>query len=175
MVTTVSSVITVLGELPKRALRSKSIGRVPFFSEAILKCLSSVTTPTSYIGARSRSAIVFSWAIAFSGNTKPIRSCDSLPIISLSDKVGSPTGSLSKSILPPVSSISSERQFRCPPAPWSCIDTIGFSSDSTIARIALAARFCISGLERCTALSSIPAPKAPVLADDTAAPPIPMR
>ena len=36
-------------------------------------------------------------------------------------------------------------------------------------------RFCISGLERCTALSSIPDEKAPVSADDTAAPPIPIR
>ena len=35
----------------------------------------------------------------------------------LADNVGSPTGSLSKSIFPPVSSTSSDRQLRCPPAP----------------------------------------------------------
>jgi hypothetical protein len=33
--------------------------------------------------------------------------------------------------------------------------------------MALAARFCISGLERCMAFNSIPEPKAPVSADET--------
>ena len=50
-----------------------------------------------------------------------------------------------------------------------------FSSLSTIPRTALAARFCISGLERCTALSSIPEENSPVSAEETAAPPIPIR
>ena len=76
---------------------------------------------------------------------------------------------------PPVSSTNSDRQLRCPPAPWSCIDIIGLLGDSTRVRIALATRFCISGLERCTAFSSIELPKAPVSAEDTAAPPIPIR
>ena len=52
---------------------------------------------------------------------------------------------------------------------------IMLSSDSASARITLETRFCISGLERCTALSSIPEEKAPVSAEDTAAPPIPIR
>ena len=33
------------------------------------------------------------------------------------DNVGSPTGKLSKLILPPVSSTNSDKQFKCPPAP----------------------------------------------------------
>ena len=41
-------------------------------------------------------------------------------------------------------------------------------------RTAFAARFCISGLERCTAFNSIPESKAPVSAEETAAPPIPI-
>jgi hypothetical protein len=38
-------------------------------------------------------------------------------MISLAESVGSPTGNLSKSINPPVSSTNSDKQFKCPPAP----------------------------------------------------------
>ena len=51
---------------------------------------------------------------------------------------------------------------------------IELSSDSTKALIALATRFCISGLDLCTALSSIPELYFPVSVEDTAAPPIPI-
>ena len=48
-------------------------------------------------------------------------------------------------------------------------------TDSTKALIALATLFCISGFERCIAFNSIELPKAPVSAEETAAPPIPIR
>ena len=76
-----------------------------------------MTSPTVYIGARSRSATRFKVSISSSAITSPIRSCDSLPIISFADSVGSPTGSASRSIKPPVSSTSSDKQFKWPPAP----------------------------------------------------------
>ena len=84
-------------------------------------------------------------------------------------------GSLSISIFPPVLSTNSERAFKWPPAPWSCIETIGFLSDSAKARITLATRFCISGLARCTAFNSIALAYTPVSTDETAPPPIPIR
>ena len=137
----------VFGELPNISSKAKSIGFSPFlFSKQ--KRWSPVTFPTSYIGERSRSATFFSFWIFSSPIIKPIRSWLSLPIISLEDRVGSPMGSLSKSILPPVSSTNSLKQFRCPPAPWSWMETMGLLSLSTIARMAFAARFCISGLLR---------------------------
>ena len=165
----------VLGELPNMSSKAKSIGLSPLVLDSNVKRSFPVTSPTVYIGERSRSAMLFNVSICFSAITNPIRSWDSLPIISFADRVGSPTGKASKSMCPPVSSTNSLKQFKCPPAPWSWIDTMKFSSLSTIPRTAFAARFCISGLERCTALSSIPEAKAPVSALDTAAPPIPMR
>ena len=171
----VESVMMVFGELPNMSSMAKSIGLLPVFCPSKVKRLLAVTSPTWYIGERSLSAIRCKVSISFWPITKPILSCDSLPMISLADRVGSPTGNLSKSISPPVSSTNSDRQFKWPPAPWSCMETIGFSSLSTKPRMALAARFCISGLERCMALSSIPEPKAPVSAEETAAPPIPIR
>ena len=55
------------------------------------------------------------------------------------------------------------------------METIGLSSDSASVRITLAARFCISGLARCTAFSSMPLLYWPVSTLDTAPPPMPMR
>ena len=60
-----------------------------------------------------------------------------LPTISFALSVGSPIGSLSMSIRPPVASTSSLRQFKCPPAPWSWIEMIGLTPSSEMARIAL--------------------------------------
>ena len=107
----------VLGELPKMSERLTSIGFSPVVFDSKVKRSSLVTSPTSYIGERSLSAILPNKAASSFPMTRPIRSCDSLPIISLADRVGSPIGNLSKSILPPVSSTNSERQLRCPPAP----------------------------------------------------------
>ena len=165
----------VFGELPNISPSARSIGFSPEVLLSKVNCRSSVTFPTEYSGVLSRSAIFLMVMRSFSPMTNPILSWDSFPIISFADKVGSPTGSASRSIFPPVSSTNSLRQFKCPPAPWSWMETIGFSSASTIARMVLAALFCISGLERCTALSSIPLLNSPVSAEETAAPPIPIR
>ena len=105
----------------------------------------------------------------------PIRSCDSFPIISLDERVGSPIGNLPISIFPPVASTSSLSAFRWPPAPWSWIEIIGLVSLSASARITFDTRFCISGLARCTALSSMELSYMPVLTEETAPPPMPIR
>ena len=110
--------------------------------------ISSVVSPTTYIGERSRSAIRRTRSTSFSSIRIPIRSWLSFPMISLAESVGSPIGSLLMSMWPPVASTNSERQFKCPPAPWSWIETIGLSSDSAMVRITFATRFCISGLAR---------------------------
>ena len=107
----------VFGELPNISERSRSIGFLPLLEPSKVKRLESVTSPTSYIGERSLSATRLSVSMSFSPITNPIRSWDSLPIISFEESVGSPTGSLSKSIFPPVSSTNSLKQFKCPPAP----------------------------------------------------------
>ena len=116
---TVLSAIIVLGELPNISSKAKFIGESPVFEDWKENRSSPVTSPTSYMGARSLSAIFLSVSMSFFPITKPIRSCDSLPIISLAESVGSPIGKAFKSILPPVSSTNSDKQFRCPPAPWS--------------------------------------------------------
>ena len=72
-----------------------------------------------YNGALSLSAIFFNFLVSLGDIINPILSCDSLPIISLADSVGSPNGRESISIVPPVFSTNSDRQFKCPPAPWS--------------------------------------------------------
>ena len=164
----------VRGGLPNIYSNLISIGLTPSACSKT-NFISLVVSPTTYIGARSRSAIRLTRSTSFSSISKPIRSWLSLPMISFADKVGSPIGNWLISICPPVASTNSDRQFKWPPAPWSWIETIGLSSDSAIERITLAARFCISGLARCTAFSSIPLVYCPVFTDETAPPPIPIR
>ena len=163
-----------LGGLPNIYSSLISIGFTPSACSKT-NFMSLVVSPTTYIGARSRSAIRFTRATSSSFINKPMRSWLSFPTISFAERVGSPIGNLLISMCPPVASTNSDKQLRCPPAPWSWIETIGFSSDSAIARITLAARFCISGLARCTAFNSIPLVYCPVFTEDTAPPPIPIR
>ena len=107
----------VFGELPNISESSKFIGVSPVVPEVNLKVWSPVTSPTLYMGERSRAEIRSKRSKSFSPMTKPIRSWDSLPINSFLERVGSPTGNLSVSMVPPVSSTNSDRQFKCPPAP----------------------------------------------------------
>ena len=83
----------VLGELPNKSLRARSIGRVPLRLDSKTKRLSPVTSPTTYMGARSRSAICRKRSSLSGGTISPMRSCDSLPMISFMESVGSPMGS----------------------------------------------------------------------------------
>src|SRR5690606_10910553 len=107
----------VLGDEPNISSKAKSIGFSPVVEDSKVKQLLLFTSSTLYIGERSRSATRCNVSRSFLPITNPIRSCDSLPIISLADNVGSPTGNLSKSIKPPVFSTNSDKQFKCPPAP----------------------------------------------------------
>ncbi len=170
----VSSSRIVLGDFPNMCSSFQSIGFLSLSLSINRKFPSSVTSPTMYMGALSLSEIFLRRCVSFSFITNPILSWDSFPAISLSERVGSPTGSLRISISPPDSSTNSDRQLRCPPAPWSWIETTGLCSDSAIALIALHTRFCISGLARCTAFNSMALVNSPVATEETALPPIPI-
>ena len=164
----------VCGELPKKWPKSRSTQLRFDFSECMVNLLSSVTRPTMYTGALSLSHILINSSIFSFFIINPILSWDSFPIISLFESVGSPIGKLSNSINPPVSSTSSVKQFKWPPAPWSWIETIQFFSFSKVPLMAFATLFCISGLDLWIAFNSIPVENSPVSADETAAPPIPI-
>jgi len=151
----VVSFMTVRGGFPKKSASCRSMGLLPPDGLRKVNWWSPVTSPMTYMGARSRRATEVSWSTSLLLITRPIRSCDSLPMISLAERVGSPTGSLLMSMVPPVDSTSSERQLRWPPAPWSWSDITGLWSLSAMALRALYTLFCISGLARCTALSSM--------------------
>ena len=68
------SVIIVFGELPNISSKAKSIGLSPLVLDSKVKRLSFVTSPTVYIGERSRSEILFKVSMCFSAITNPIRS-----------------------------------------------------------------------------------------------------
>ena len=108
----VVSDMMVFGELPNMSSNARSIGVSPLFLDSKVNLLFPVTSPTVYIGERSLFAIFCKVSECFSAITNPILSCDSFPMISLADNVGSPTGNLSKFILPPVSSTNSDKQFK---------------------------------------------------------------
>ena len=88
----------VLGELPKKCFSSNFTQLFPDFFEYISNILSSVTSPTTYMGAFSLLHILENLSKSDLLIISPILSWDSFPIISLFDKVGSPIGSLSSSI-----------------------------------------------------------------------------
>ena len=70
----VLSVIMVFGELPNMSSMAKSMGLWPLVLDSKVKRSSPVTSPTVYIGERSRSAMRCKVSICFSPITNPIRS-----------------------------------------------------------------------------------------------------
>jgi hypothetical protein len=93
-------------------------------------------------------------------------------MISFAERVGSPTGNLSKSIKP-VSSTSSEDSLNVLQLRDREWIRLGFHCFLPIHEWHWQL-FCISGFERWIAFNSIPELKAPVSAEETAAPPIPI-
>ena len=155
----------ILGGLPSSTDKGRSTGFACVDCSSTNKRSSSVATPTTAKGQRSRSQIASNCARDCGAIANTYRSCDSLHQISAGDMPDSSSGTLRRSNCPPFSApcTSSGNAFDKPPAPTSWIDRIGLVSPmATHASITSCARRCISGLPRCTESKSKASWLAPV-------------
>ena len=87
-----------------------SAGHVNCLSELVEECGGLINMANLPVGDSTLSATLRTYSMASSLMSKPIRSCDSLAIISFAESVLSPTGRFAMLMRPPHSSTSSERQ-----------------------------------------------------------------
>mmetsp|Transcript_80009 Transcript_80009/g.214132 ORF Transcript_80009/g.214132 Transcript_80009/m.214132 type:complete len:415 (-) Transcript_80009:1264-2508(-) len=165
-----------LGMSPSTLSSGRSTGVVLSWRSNTTHLPSPVTSPTQHMPDRSR-ALIFSSSGRSSALTRQqLFSWYSAPQSSRTDMVGSPTTTSRISMRQPTGSAISLSTLQLPPAPWSCIDTMGLRSPmSTHARTTRFIFCSISASPRCTALKSRSARFSPKAIDDAAPPPMPMR